>query len=33
MIGELITAHAPDLIVIACNTISTLVMSPSLRDA
>ena len=27
MIGELITAHAPDLIVIACNTISTLVMS------
>src|SRR3977135_1869471 len=32
MIGELITAHAPDLIVIACNTISTLVMS-HLRDA
>jgi glutamate racemase len=32
MIGELITAHAPDLIVIACNTISTLVMS-RLRDA
>ena len=27
MIGELIAAHAPDLIVIACNTISTLVMS------
>ena len=26
MIGELIAAHAPDLIVIACNTISTLVM-------
>ena len=32
MIGELITAHAPDLVVIACNTISTLVMS-HLRDA
>jgi glutamate racemase len=32
MIGELIAAHAPDLIVIACNTISTLVMS-HLRDA
>jgi len=32
MIGELITAHAPDLIVIACNTISTLVMS-HLRNA
>jgi glutamate racemase len=27
MIGELIEAHGPDLIVIACNTISTLVMS------
>jgi glutamate racemase len=27
MIGELITTHRPDLIVIACNTISTLVMS------
>src|SRR5258708_11254840 len=27
MMGELIEAHAPDLIVIACNTISTLVMS------
>jgi glutamate racemase len=27
MIGELIEAHRPDLIVIACNTISTLVMS------
>jgi glutamate racemase len=32
MIGELIAAHAPDLIVIACNTISTLVMS-HLREA
>src|SRR3977135_2925423 len=32
MIGELIPAHAPDLIVIACNSISTLVMS-HLRDA
>jgi len=32
MIGELIATHAPDLIVIACNTISTLVMS-HLRDA
>jgi glutamate racemase len=32
MVGELIAAHAPDLIVIACNTISTLVMS-HLRDA
>jgi glutamate racemase len=31
MIGELIATHAPDLIVIACNTISTLVMS-HLRD-
>jgi glutamate racemase len=27
MIGELIEAHGPELIVIACNTISTLVMS------
>ena len=27
LIGELINAHAPDLIVIACNTASTLVMS------
>jgi glutamate racemase len=27
LIGELITAHAPDLVVIACNTASTLVMS------
>jgi glutamate racemase len=27
MIGELIEVHGPDLIVIACNTISTLVMS------
>ena len=27
MIGELIEGHRPDLIVIACNTISTLVMS------
>jgi glutamate racemase len=27
LVGELITAHAPDLIVIACNTASTLVMS------
>jgi glutamate racemase len=32
MIGELIAVHAPDLIVIACNTISTLVMS-HLREA
>ena len=32
MIGELIAAHSPDLIVIACNTISTLVMS-HLREA
>jgi glutamate racemase len=30
--GDLITAHAPDLVVIACNTASTLVMS-HLRDA
>jgi glutamate racemase len=27
MIGELIESHAPDLVVIACNTASTLVMS------
>src|SRR5215472_8508869 len=27
LIGELIVTHAPDLIVIACNTASTLVMS------
>jgi glutamate racemase len=27
LVGELIAAHAPDLIVIACNTASTLVMS------
>ena len=27
LIGELIGAHAPDLVVIACNTASTLVMS------
>jgi glutamate racemase len=27
LIGELIAAHAPDLIVIACNTASTLVLS------
>jgi len=27
LIGELIDAHAPDLVVIACNTASTLVMS------
>src|SRR5436190_15387584 len=27
LIGELIEAHAPDLVVIACNTASTLVMS------
>jgi glutamate racemase len=26
LIGELITAHAPDIVVIACNTASTLVM-------
>jgi glutamate racemase len=32
MIGELIASHTPDLIVIACNTISTLVMS-HLREA
>jgi glutamate racemase len=27
LVGELITAHRPDLIVVACNTASTLVMS------
>ena len=27
LIGELIAAHTPDLVVIACNTASTLVMS------
>ena len=27
LIGELIDAHTPDLVVIACNTASTLVMS------
>src|ERR1700712_4141954 len=27
LIGELIAAHAPDLVVVACNTASTLVMS------
>jgi glutamate racemase len=32
MIGELIAIHTPDLIVIACNTISTLVMA-HLREA
>jgi glutamate racemase len=32
LVGELIAAHAPDLIVIACNTASTLVMS-HLRSA
>src|ERR1700720_2790820 len=32
LIGELIATHAPDLVVIACNTISTLVMA-HLRDA
>lgn len=32
LIGELIGTHAPDLVVIACNTASTLVMS-HLRDA
>src|ERR1700716_4596695 len=31
LIGELIEAHEPDLMVIACNTASTLVMS-YLRD-
>lgn len=32
LIGELIAAHSPDLILIACNTASTLVMS-HLREA
>jgi glutamate racemase len=32
LIGELIETHTPDLIVIACNTASTLVLSP-LRSA
>lgn len=32
LIGELIASHAPDLVVIACNTASTLVMS-HLREA
>ena len=32
LIGELIAAHAPDLVVIACNTASTLVMT-HLRSA
>nr|WP_249792629.1 glutamate racemase [Bradyrhizobium sp. BRP22] len=32
LVGDLITSHAPDLVVIACNTASTLVMS-HLRDA
>src|SRR6478735_12665149 len=27
LVGELIATHAPDLVVIACNTVSTLVMS------
>ncbi|MGA7071828.1 MAG: glutamate racemase [Bradyrhizobium sp.] len=31
LIGELISAHRPDLVVIACNTASTLVM-PHLRE-
>src|ERR1700683_3417192 len=31
LMGELIAAHAPDLIVIACNTASTLVL-PALRE-
>ncbi len=31
LMGELIAAHAPDLIVIACNTASTLVL-PQLRE-
>ncbi len=31
LIGELMTAHHPDLVVIACNTASTLVM-PHLRE-
>lgn len=28
LMGELIAAHAPDLVVVACNTASTLVMAP-----
>ncbi len=32
LIGELIAAHAPDIVVIACNTASTLVLS-HLREA
>jgi glutamate racemase len=32
LVGELIRSHTPDLVVIACNTASTLVMS-HLRDA
>ena len=32
LIGDLIAAHAPDLVVIACNTASTLVMA-QLREA
>src|SRR3712207_6545391 len=28
LIGELIDAHTPDLVVIACNTASTLVLAP-----
>ncbi len=32
LIGELISAHSPDLVVIACNTASTLVMT-QLREA
>jgi glutamate racemase len=31
VIGGLITAHAPDLVVVACNTASTIVL-PSLRE-
>jgi glutamate racemase len=31
LLGELISAHRPDLVVIACNTVSTLVM-PHLRE-
>jgi glutamate racemase len=31
LMGELIAAHAPDLVVIACNTASTLVL-PTLRE-
>jgi glutamate racemase len=32
LIGELIATHAPDLVVIACNTASTLVMSHLRRE-